>query len=116
MHSSYSRTVGARRFSTAPSAHDMGCLVSYLAFMPPPRGRRELQELRERGDLHWLRTTAGECLPALYILSSRFAGGGSAKRARARFTVLASHGNAEDLASVADTYEVYTPCPGSCLV
>ena len=54
----------------------------------------------------WLWPGAGENLPALLITASRFAGSrAAAAQPRSDFTVLASHGNAEDLLSVRTAYE-----------
>lgn len=83
----------------------MGCLVSRLAFLPPPR-HAGASRIRGHSGLCWL-TAAGEDVPALHIKCSMFAPGIPRGRElpSAKFTVLASHGNADDLASVIDRYE-----------
>ena len=88
----------------------MGCLVSKLAFLPPPR-HSGASRIRAHRGLCWLRTEAGENLPALHIKASMFAPSWKTSTAdgaelpSAEYTVLASHGNADDLATALDRHE-----------
>ena len=88
----------------------MGCLVSKLAFLPPPR-HSGASRIRGHRGLCWLRTEAGENLPALHIKASMFAPSWKTSTAdgaelpSAEYTVLASHGNADDLATALDRHE-----------
>lgn len=84
----------------------MGCLVSRLAFLPPPR-HAGASRIRGHSGLCWLRTASGEDVPALHIKAAMFgpAPPHGEELPSAKFTVLASHGNADDLASVIDRYE-----------
>lgn len=83
-------------------------MIAALAFPVPPRdpelaGPRSVEQnhtvrrhrsLRQRGDLVWLKTASEEYVPALHVRRP------SGQRA-VRFTLLYSHGNAEDLGQIA---------------
>ncbi|KAJ1630953.1 Alpha/Beta hydrolase protein [Pavlovales sp. CCMP2436] len=62
-------------------------LVNSIAFPRPPRGFSEAELLR-RPDLVWLRTSTSKTVPAIYRKHATSA---------PRFTLVYSHGNAEDV-------------------
>ena len=62
----------------------MGKVVSIFLFQPP-----EVPTPIQNGDYFWLRTSLGSRIPAFYI-----------RQPQARYTVLYSHGNAEDLGMI----------------
>ena len=63
----------------------MGALVSAIAFPHPPKEYRE-DELRARPDLQFLKTKSGIKIPAVHI-----------RNPGTKFTIIYSHGNAEDV-------------------
>jgi hypothetical protein len=63
----------------------MGALVSAIAFPHPPKDY-SAGELRARPDLQFLQTKSGMRIPAVHI-----------RHPSAKFTIIYSHGNAEDV-------------------
>ena len=63
----------------------MGALVSAIAFPHPPKEYSE-DELRARPDLQFLKTKSGIKIPAVHI-----------RNPGTKFTIIYSHGNAEDV-------------------
>jgi hypothetical protein len=63
----------------------MGALVSAIAFPNPPKDY-SADELRARPDLQFFQTKSGMKIPAVHI-----------RHPRAKFTIIYSHGNAEDV-------------------
>jgi pimeloyl-ACP methyl ester carboxylesterase len=64
----------------------MGNLVNKMAFLPPPP-----QEIGARNNVIWLTTKQKYIVPAIHV---------RCPRQPSRFTILFSHGNAEDLGCI----------------
>ena len=66
----------------------MGAVVSAIAFPNPPRdlSAHALQSPERSNQLKFLTTAGGDRIPAIHI-----------RRPSAKFTVIYSHGNAEDV-------------------
>mmetsp|Transcript_23411 Transcript_23411/g.43072 ORF Transcript_23411/g.43072 Transcript_23411/m.43072 type:complete len:255 (+) Transcript_23411:74-838(+) len=67
----------------------MGAALAPLLFPVPSRQRYNLRELKSNKDLRWVSTRSYGETPALYF-----------KQPRAKYTLLYTHGNAEDLGEV----------------
>jgi pimeloyl-ACP methyl ester carboxylesterase len=74
----------------------MGALVSALAFPVPQREISEQELKARRNELVTLKTRAGNVIPAIHIQRRRRSSA-SASNNNSKFTIIYSHGNAEDV-------------------